>query len=66
MFMNTIAVGPLEPEVAFVADGATVALLRLHCEACGRKADVAGETDVTRVHARERGARNAIAKGLRM
>jgi hypothetical protein len=52
MFMKTIAVGPLDP----VGTGATVALLRRHCNAN------VGVVDVARFAARVRGARKAIVK----
>jgi hypothetical protein len=55
MFMNTMAVGPLEP-AAFCATGATVALPRRHCTA------KAGVVEVARFTARVRGARRAIRK----
>jgi hypothetical protein len=61
MFINTIAVGPLEPGVTCV--GATVALPLRHCELYDEKTDVVGVIKVARFAARDRGAaRRAIVK----
>ena len=55
MFMNTMAVGPLEPAVLCVTGGATVALPLLHND------EVHGDKDVTRLAACAMGVRIAIA-----
>jgi hypothetical protein len=61
MFMKTMAVGPLDP-VVLCATGATVALLRRHCNAWLAVMGVAEADRVVRcAAARERGARRAIA-----
>jgi hypothetical protein len=59
MFINTMAVGPLEPAAFCVTGGATVALPLLHCEALGNRTDVAG-VGVARLIACAMGVRIAI------
>jgi hypothetical protein len=69
IFMNTMAVGPLEPVASCVTGGtgalptrpATLAFLLFHC---GR-IEVAGVVSVARLRTRERGARIAIAVDVR-
>jgi hypothetical protein len=56
MFINTMAVGPLEPGVV----GETVALPLLHCELYADSIDVVGVVHVARFAARQKGARSAI------
>jgi hypothetical protein len=57
MFINTMAVGPLEPGVV----GETVALPLLHCELYADSIDVVGVVHMARFAARLRGVRSAIA-----
>jgi hypothetical protein len=59
MFMNTMAVGPLDPLGTSGLSGAIVAFPRRHCNpyACKAGVDI---VEVARVAARARGARRAI------
>jgi len=58
MFINTMAVGPLEPGVTCFE--AMDALPLLHCEQYGESSDAEGQIAVARVAARENGTRSAM------
>lgn len=63
MFINTIAVGPLEPAAFWVTGGATVALVRVRCEKGRVKAgeDVAGAAEA-RLQSCVNGVRKAMTR----
>ena len=65
MFMNTMAVGPLDPtEFCVTGGGATVALPLLQRWVHGDRTVVAGDIHVARFTACDKGVRIAIVKFL--